>query len=147
MFVRDTIICKRRKDLEIHGLEAVWIEVTIKAKKVLIGGFYRPPNSNLDYFNLILESVDRAHNTNITDIIITGEFSYNMLTNDRNKIKDMMLQFNLKLLIQEATHYTEHSASLIDLILVRNESNILVSGVVDPFIPDQIRYHCPTIVY
>lgn len=146
MFVRNTIFCKRRNDLEIRGLEAVWIEVTVKTKKLLIGGFYRPPNSNLDYFNLILESVDRAHNTNITDIIITGDFNYNMLTNDRNKIKDMMLQFNLKQLIQEATHYTEHSSSLIDLILVRNESNILTSGVVDPFIPDQIRYHCPTIV-
>ena len=69
-----------------------------------------------------------------------------MITNDRNKIKDMMLQFNLKQLIQEATHFTEHSSSLIDLILVCNERNILISGVVDPFIPDQIRYHCPTIV-
>ena len=57
-----------------------------------------------------------------------------------------MLQFNLKQLIQEATHYTEHSVSLIDLILVGSESNILASGVADPFIPDQIRYHCPTIV-
>ena len=74
MFVRDTIICKRRKDLEIRGLEAVWVEVTIKAKKVLIGDFHRPPNSNLDYFNLILEGVDRAHNTNITNIIITSDF-------------------------------------------------------------------------
>ena len=57
-----------------------------------------------------------------------------------------MLQFNLKQLIHEATHYTEHSVSLIDLILVGSESNILASGVADPFIPDQIRYHCPTIV-
>ena len=66
-----------------------------------------------------------------------------MLTNDRNKIRDMMLQFNLKQLIQWATHYTENPASLIDLILVRDESNILASGVADPFIPDQIRYYCP----
>ncbi|MEW8547098.1 MAG: endonuclease/exonuclease/phosphatase family protein, partial [Candidatus Thiodiazotropha sp.] len=146
IFVRDTLFCKRCKVLEIRGLEAVWVEVTVKNKKVLIGGFYRPPSSNLDYFILILESFDRAYNTNITDIIITGDFNYNMLTNDGNKIKDMTLQFNLKQLIQEATHFTEHSASLIDLILVSNESNILKSGVADPFIPDQLRYHCPTIV-
>ena len=30
--------------------------------------------------------------------------------------------------------------------MVRNESNILTSGVADPFISDQIRYHCPTVV-
>ena len=67
IYACDTLSCKRRKDIEINGLEAVWIEVTIKSKKVLVGGIYRPPNSNSDYFNLILESIDRAHacNTNI----------------------------------------------------------------------------------
>ena len=77
----------------------------------------RPPNSNSDYFNLILESTDRAHNTNIHDIIITGDFNYNMLSNNNNKIKDLLLQFNLTQLIKDATHFTETSASLIDLII------------------------------
>ena len=73
IYARDTLSCKRRKDLEINGLEAVWIEIKIKSKKVLVGGIYRPPNSNSDYFNLILESTDRAHNTNIQNIIIIGD--------------------------------------------------------------------------
>ena len=29
---------------------------------------------------------------------------------------------------------------------MRNSSNILTSGVVDSFIPDQIRFHCPILV-
>ena len=82
IYIRDTLLCKRRKDLEINGLEVVWVEVTIKSKKVIVGGIYRPPNSNADYFNLMLESIDRAHNTNIYDIIITGDFNYNMLFNN-----------------------------------------------------------------
>ena len=114
IYARDTLSYKRRKDLEINGLEAVWIEIMIKSKKVLVGGIYRPPNSNSDYFNLILESTDRAHNTNIHDIIITGDFNYNMLSNNNNKIKDLLLQFNLTQLIKDATHFTETSASLID---------------------------------
>ena len=61
-------------------------------------------------------------------------------------MKDLMQLYELKQLIKEATHYTEHSASLIDLIMVRNESNILTSGVADPFISDQVRYHCPMVV-
>ena len=69
-----------------------------------------------------------------------------MLSNENNRVKDLMQLYRLKQLIKEATHYTEHSASLIDLIMVRNESNILTSGVADPFISDQIRYHCPTLV-
>lgn len=122
------------------------MEVTVKAKKVLIGGFYRPPNSSIDYFNRISESFDRAHNTNINDIIIVGDFNYNMLSNENNRVKDLTQLYGLKQLIKEAIHYNEYSSSLIDLIMVRNPNNILTSGVADPFIPDQIRYHCPTVV-
>lgn len=146
IFVRDSFFCKRRNDLELRELEAVWVEIHVKSKHILIGGFYRPPNSKTDYFNLVAESIDRAYNTNIDDIIVTGDFNYDMLTNDKNIMADLINQYSLKLVIDEATHFTENSSSLIDLILVRNNANILISGVADPFIPDQIRYHCPVIL-
>ena len=146
MYVRDFFTCKRRADLEIHGLEAVWLELQVQSKQILVGGFYRPPNSGAEYFNLVVESIDRAHNTNITDLIILGDFNYNMLTNDNNKIRDTMLHYNLSQVIKDATHFTENSSSLIDLILLRNTANMLTSGVIDNFLPDQIRYHCPIIV-
>ena len=53
IYVRDTLFCKQRPDLEIQGLESTWVEIQIKSKKVLVGGFYRPPNSSPDYFDLI----------------------------------------------------------------------------------------------
>ena len=46
----------------------------------------------------------------------------------------------------EPTHFTENTASVIDLIFVRNKSNILTSRVTDWFLPNQIRYHCPVLV-
>ena len=145
-YVRETIPCKRRPDLELRGLEAVWLELQIQSKKVLFGGFYRPPNSNLEYMDLIKNSTDRAYNTNIVDIIITGDFNYNMISNDNNKLKELPLEYNLNQLITDPTLFTEHTSFLIDLILVRNNDNILFSGVTDPFIPNQIRYHCPVVV-
>ena len=42
---------------------------------------------------------------------------------------ELIRQYNLKQLINELTHFTESTASLIDLIVVRNKSNILTSGV------------------
>ena len=53
----------------------------MRSKKILIGGFYRPPNSTADYFTILSESIDRAYNTNIPDIVITGDFNFNMRTN------------------------------------------------------------------
>ena len=86
LYVRDTILCKRRADLEVHGLEAVWVELQIKRKRILVGGFYKPPNSNSDYFDLLKESVDRACSTDIPDIIITGDFNCNMAQRTPNKM-------------------------------------------------------------
>ena len=43
----------------------------------------------------------------------------------------------------EPTHFTEHSSSIIDLTLASNKNNILLSGVGDPFLDQNVRYHCP----
>ena len=88
IYVRDSIYCKRRNDLEVQGLEAAWVEIRIKSKTLLVGGFYRPPNSNAAYFELISESIDRAYNTNITDIFILGDFNYNLAMVNVNKMTD-----------------------------------------------------------
>ena len=56
-----------------------------------------------------------------------------MSQNNSNKMTELMLEYNLTQLVSDPTHYTESSSSLIDLILVRNCSYILFSGVADPF--------------
>ena len=91
--MRDRIYCKRRNDLEVQGLEAAWVEKTL-----LVGGFYRPPNSNAACFELISESIDtcRAYNTNIIDIFILGDFNYNILPT-RGVNKTMMHYRNRQL--------------------------------------------------
>lgn len=79
-------------------------------------------------------------------MIITGDFNYNMFSNGKNKITDLLQQFNLQQLITDVTHFTETSASLIDLMIVRNANNILTCGVADPFLQNLIRYHCPVFI-
>ena len=104
------------------------------------------PNSNAAYFDLLSESIDRAYNTNIIDIFILRDFNYNLQNNNVNKMTELIQEYSLTQLITEDTHYTENSSSLIDLILARNKTHVLTSGVIDTFIPNQIRYHCLTIV-
>ena len=94
----------------------------------------------------MLESTDRAYNKIIHGIIITGDFNYDMLLNNKNKMSDLLLQFNPTQLIKYETHFTETSASLIYLIMVCNRNSILTSGVAEPLFPDLIRYHCSVFV-
>jgi len=52
-------------------------------------------------------------------------------------------QFALTQCIVEPTHFTEHSSSILDIILVNNKNLLSISGVKDPLFEQNIRYHCP----
>ena len=56
-----------------------WIEITTHNKKVLIGTFYRPPNSPNDTMAHIENSVGLAVDTNNQDILILGDFNLDIL--------------------------------------------------------------------
>ena len=53
------------------------------------------------------------------------------------------MQFSLNQSISQSTHFTEHSSGLIDIILVSNKENLILSGVADPFLNQDVRFHCP----
>ena len=42
----------------------------------------------------------------VPDHCLSFSFNYNMLSNNNNKIKDLLLQFNLTQLIKDATNFT-----------------------------------------
>ena len=46
-------------------------------------------------------------------------------------------------MIVEPTHFTEHSSSIIDLIFASNNESILLNELGEPFLDQNIRYHCP----
>ena len=59
IYVLNTLIHKRRADLEIYWDECIWIEVQVNNKRRLIGIFYSPNTSDrnfFDAFNLNLEA-------------------------------------------------------------------------------------------
>ena len=81
-------------------------------------------------------------------IIITGDFNLNMQNvQSARKITSLCEQLSLVQFIGEPTHFTETSSSLIDLLLVNNNEHLILSGVVDPFLHQDIRYHCPVLEF
>jgi hypothetical protein len=129
-------------------LEALWIEIKIERHPVLIGGFYRPPDANLNYFNLIEESFDRVLNTQYSNIVIAGDFNLNLLSTSTcpNKLQSIYTSYGYYQLSNQPTHFTEKSNSFIDLLLVNNPHSFMTSIVNDPFIPDLTRYNCPIVL-
>ena len=72
--VKDNSPCQRRLDLEIDGVECIWLELTLRNKTVLFSVFYRPPNSPTRTLVDIENTIDFAFDTNIGNIIVTGDF-------------------------------------------------------------------------
>ena len=59
------------------------------------------------------------------------------------KITDLCQTYNLTQLINDPTHYTEASFSIIDILLVNDSHSVELSGVSEPFLSQDVRYHCP----
>ena len=73
-----------------------------------------------------------------------GDLNLNCLTpSTRRKIEALCTQFMLVQSITQPTHFTETSSSLIDVIFVSNKEQLVFSGVGDPFLHQDARYHCP----
>lgn len=144
VYVKQNIYSRRRQDLELPNVECVWIEFSACNKKYLIGSFYRPPSSTNDVLLSIEDSIALSFDTNIQNILITGDFNLDVSKQFANKkVSDLCQQFSLDQIITEPTHYTETSSSVIDLFLTTNKNNVLLSGVGEPIFDQNIRYHCP----
>ena len=145
IYVKDCLHYRRRADLESRNIESIWIELTNNHKRILFGLFYRPPNSDSNYFSSIEDSIALAVDSpGISEIIITGDFNLNVLNPlTARKINSICTQFSFYQSINQPTHFTENSSSLIDILLVNNKTHLIVSGVGDPFLNQEIRYHCP----
>ncbi|MES9992837.1 MAG: reverse transcriptase domain-containing protein, partial [Candidatus Thiodiazotropha sp.] len=145
IYVKDSLYYKRRADLEPRNIESIWIEISNSHKRILFGLFYRPPNSDSNYFSDIEDSIALAVDTaGSSEIIITGDFNLNILNpQTARKINFICTQFSFFQSINQPTHFTENSSSLLDILLVNDKNHLILSGVGDPFLSQEIRYHCP----
>ena len=83
VYVKNYIPCKRRHDLELAGIECIWLELKLKNKTTLFSIFYRPPDSNQTVLNNIERSKDLAVDKNISIVLITGDFNLNITSKAR----------------------------------------------------------------
>ena len=101
-------------------------------------------NSTNEILTSIENSIGLAYDTNIQNVLVTGDFIFDMLKdNSSSKVLNICQYFGLENLIKEPTHFTEHSSSLIDLFLTSDKNNVLLSAVGEPILDQNIRFHCP----
>ena len=97
-------------NLEIDGIDCISLELTLRNKTVLFSVFYRPPNVSAQTLVDIENTIDLAFDTNIENIIATGDFNLNCLdSGSKRRFSSVFDQYNLAHLVREPTHFTENS--------------------------------------
>ena len=135
IYVRSNLVCKPRPDLQVDGLEAVWIETKFNKQSLLVGCFYRSPDKRLAYWDLVEESIRKANNTTIKFIVL-GDFNADWLGNPPKRYLDIINLYQLTQLINEPTRITTTTKTCIDHILVQSCNLINFVKVLPPFCSD-----------
>ena len=98
----------------------MFIEIEIDSSKKVIGIVYRPPNSNVDTFTSLFNSILEKLRINNRHCWIMGDFNIDLMKNDSHKpttdFINMMFTNALIPLINKPTRITSHSATIIDNI-------------------------------
>ena len=84
IYLRNNIPYVERGDLTPVNVEAICLEIRKpKSKPLLISTWYRPPDSKFDLFDRFEKFIQEIDNEN-KEMIITGDFNCDMLSNDNN---------------------------------------------------------------
>ena len=119
VYIPSHMKAKRRKDLEICGIEILWLELRFRLKRVLLGVVYRPPDSK-DFFSEFTNILARATAEANKTIMLAGDFNCDVLSTSSRQtrlLEEIIEEFQLIQVIQDPTRVTNNSSTLIDLIL------------------------------
>ena len=75
------------EQLQLPGLEAIWIQIKCQKRKYLIGTFYRKHKSDA-YWELTDQSIGNAMDLNIYTVI-AGDFNLDILSENKFKIETL----------------------------------------------------------
>ena len=133
-YIRSDIKYQRRWDLEIAGLEAIWIEILIvRSRSILVCFSYKPPDSSnhIDkHFTAKFRDMIETATCENKETLLAGDLNCNYLVpNDHTEIKDIIRINGLKQVIEQPTRITKTTKTLIDIITTTDKTRIHASIV------------------
>lgn len=118
VYVSEDVKCVRRQDLEGNWIEALWLEVKLKKKKLLVCNIYRPPDAKIEWMEHLQEMVEIGIQEKKPTIIM-GDFNCDMLSLNSStvRLKIIMSEYGMTQMVKCPTRVTATSSTQIDLKL------------------------------
>ena len=147
IYISNKLMFNRREDLEHEDIESIWVEIVLKkAKNLLIGTMYRPPDSSLYHdknFDTKFESILGKINDTKLETILLGDLNMNYLVkSDHKSSKEIADEYHFEQVIKTPTRITKDSSTLIDVILTNKPAAISRYGVIPLSLSDHDCVGC-----
>ena len=129
VYVSDDIRSVRRRDLEAVDMEALWIEVKVRERKVLLCIVFRSPDTLAAWMDNMAVMVERAVQEK-TAVVMLGDFNCDMMNPDSRaaKLAMVMSEYGLQRMVNSPTRVTERSETQIDLLFTTDADLIKEVG-------------------
>jgi exonuclease III len=135
LYVKQEYNAKPVNLLNNTNLQIKWIKLPSffgTNKNLLLCSLYRPPNSKVEYFNQIIDNIEKAVVAG-DEIVILGDLNIDVAHDKRqgsNGIIKLENLFSITQLIQNYTRVTIDTKTLIDVILCTAPQHHIASGVI-----------------
>ncbi|KAG7301202.1 hypothetical protein JYU34_014077 [Plutella xylostella] len=132
-YVKTSIKVRFRSYPVAVGVEQMWLTCTFNNVKLLIGTAYRPPWQDCEqFFDALTDSVTSFNGYD--QMVLLGDFNINLLHNINDgkarQLYDFATTVSLTQLVNEPTHFTDTSETLIDVVLADSSvKNISVNYI------------------
>ncbi len=131
-WVSFNLVAKRRIDLELPDVEAMWLEIRSENHVFLICTMYRPHTEGMFFWDNTPEMLDNARLTGISNIIFAGDLNADKLSrsNDVKRHGEMFEFFvetnHLTSHINEPTRITSQTQSHLDRIFSITPQGVVI---------------------
>lgn len=128
-----------------NRIEQLWLRLTINRRHFAVGVVYR--SENVSYGEFLGEFEDSVSEILPTseELFCLGDLNIDLMDVDcasTKRLNEFLDCFNIKQVVDSPTRVTLHTASLIDLIMVSNESLVTDVGVFSPGLSDHELVSC-----
>ena len=125
IYYRKLLKAIHRPDLEDEQVEGICMQEKAES---------RPPNQNSEFFTAFPKLMENIW-TKFSNIVLLEDLNTNLLQDERgdtsyegNKMKGILEQFNMKNVVKGPTRITNHSKTLIDLIVTNRKDLVKQKG-------------------
>ena len=119
VYIKNELKYCRRLDLELFDLECIWIQLYCRGQHMLICSMYRPPSANNEYYENILDVLEKACAEQCITLLV-GDLNINYVldeTLNRSLLHHIENLNGMCQLVRDYTRVTDHSSTIIDVIL------------------------------